>query len=246
MKNIPWKVYFLLLILGFIGAAGLLPYAASMTAGVTADMPEGLMLLASFLQAFLLAAVLGFFGLKLSRSTDLGTPVLEGLLYPGRGERLNPHRHLVVPVILGLVSGAAIILLDLLFIKVLALQPAAESSAPVWWKGLLASLYGGISEEIMLRLFFFNLIIFVFNLIDRRQERKTSTGKAVSAMIISSLIFGIGHLAAAFAAGMDSTGYIIRTIILNFIPGMVFGWLYWRRSLLSAMAAHLQRILPSM
>ena len=31
---------------------------------------------------------------------------------------------------------------------------------------------------------------------------------------------------------------IARTLVLNGLAGVVFGWLYWRRGLLAAMVAH--------
>ena len=239
MKNFLWKIYFFLLVLSIIGAAGLLPYSKALPAGnVPVDMPDSLLLLATFLQAFLLTAIAAFFGHMLSRRTGLGTPVIENIVYKGQGTKLRPGYHVLVPALIGLIFALIMIFADLMMIKLFQIEAAEGAQAPVWWRGLSASLYGGLSEEIMMRLFAMNLIIFLFNSIGKNSEKKSSAGKVVTAMILSSVIFGIGHLAAAFAVGTATPGFVARTLILNFIPGMAFGWLYWRRSLISAMIAY--------
>lgn len=243
MKNILWKVYFLLLLLSLAGAAGILPYSAELTSSAAGSIPPGLMLLATFMQTFLMAAVMGFFGLRLSLSTGLGVPVIENLLYKSGGKPFSFRNHVLFAVAAGIVCGLLMVIMDLALIELFNLSETmsasgSEAAAPAWWKGLLASFYGGISEEIMMRLFTMNLIIYIFNAIDRNHERKTSIIKVIFAMVISSIIFGIGHLAAAFASGLSSPEFIARTLILNFVPGMIFGWIYWKKSFLTAMAAH--------
>jgi membrane protease YdiL (CAAX protease family) len=56
--------------------------------------------------------------------------------------------------------------------------------------------------------------------------------------IIVALIFGLGHLPAAFKLIEPSFYEISRILLLNGIPGVVFGWLYWSRGLRAAMTAH--------
>jgi membrane protease YdiL (CAAX protease family) len=57
-------------------------------------------------------------------------------------------------------------------------------------------------------------------------------------IIIAAVLFGIGHLPAT-AQIVDLTGIVIvRAIVLNGIGGIIFGWLYWKKGLESAMIAH--------
>ena len=35
-----------------------------------------------------------------------------------------------------------------------------------------------------------------------------------------------------------TTIVVVRTVLLNSIAGVLFGWLYWRRGLLAAMVSH--------
>ncbi len=56
--------------------------------------------------------------------------------------------------------------------------------------------------------------------------------------ILSAVFFGIGHLPAMASLVPLTTLIIIRTVFLNAIGGVIFGWLFWRRSLEAAMVSH--------
>lgn len=53
-----------------------------------------------------------------------------------------------------------------------------------------------------------------------------------------AIIFGLGHLPVAFKLVTPSFFEIFRILLLNWIPGIAFGWLYWSRGLWTAMTAH--------
>jgi membrane protease YdiL (CAAX protease family) len=51
-------------------------------------------------------------------------------------------------------------------------------------------------------------------------------------------LFAAGHLPAV-AAQLDLTPAIVaRTLVLNGVAGLLYGWLFWRRHLEAAMVAH--------
>ncbi len=54
----------------------------------------------------------------------------------------------------------------------------------------------------------------------------------------SALLFGIGHLGVVAAMVPLTPVLVARTVLLNTAGGVIFGWLYWRRSLEAAMVAH--------
>ena len=59
-----------------------------------------------------------------------------------------------------------------------------------------------------------------------------------TSIIISGLIFGLAHLPSLTAMGLTVTPLIVlRALFLNAV-GIVYGWLYWKRGLGHAMAAH--------
>ena len=250
-SGMRWKLYFLLLILAAVGALGLLPSTPAMFSGVqqSTGMPLPLFMVATFLQSFLLTGVLGFAGLLLSGATGLGTPVLERFVYRSNGAgnstavaplhrwTSNPGRVLAFSAVVGVLAGAVIFGVDLLLFGRLEIELNEAVSVPGWWQGLLSSLYGGINEEIMLRLFLLNGLLWVLNLMFRKSS--SAAWKVWIALIAAALLFGLGHLPAARAMMEMSRLMVVRILVLNLIPGIAFGVLFWRRGLLCAMTAHL-------
>ncbi|MFC6976650.1 type II CAAX prenyl endopeptidase Rce1 family protein [Halomicroarcula sp. GCM10025709] len=59
-----------------------------------------------------------------------------------------------------------------------------------------------------------------------------------AAIVVSAVLFGVGHLPALAQSVSLTPALIARTVLLNAVAGVLFGWLYWRRSLEAAMVAH--------
>src|SRR5207244_8185742 len=123
----------------------------------------------------------------------------------------------------------------LVFVPSLPATPAAPHQAEIW-QGLLASLYGGIDEEILLRLGVMTLLVWLIWRITRRHGRP-GPGVIWTANVLAAVLFGLGHLPATAAVLPLTALVIVRAIVLNGLAGVVFGWLYWRRGLLVAMPA---------
>ena len=71
-----------------------------------------------------------------------------------------------------------------------------------------------------------------------RQLDRLARVIGVVAFGVAALLFGAGHLpTAAGIWGLDA-GVIARTVVLNAIGGVVFGWLYWKRGLEMAVLSH--------
>ena len=107
---------------------------------------------------------------------------------------------------------------------------------PPAWQGLLASFYGAIPEELLLRLGLMTLLVWV----GARLTRTSSPRPIVmwAAIVITALLFGAGHLPTTAALLPLTPLVIARALLLNGLGGLVFGWLYWKRGLLAAMLAH--------
>lgn len=213
------RYFFLLWILCILGSLSVLPY--SMSIGLIPSSP----------QIFLLATVQAvvFFGLICWLSSLL---IPKTDLSPFSTE--SPLKRIVYPgVIAGLVVGFIIYILDITLFRNSLL---AGSGSPAW-AGLLASFYGAINEEVLLRLFLFTFIYFLFGKISRTTLHNRSVFLWMTNIIVA-LLFGLGHLPAAFKLITPSKFEIFRILLLNGIPGLLFGWLYWFRSLWAAMLAH--------
>jgi len=58
------------------------------------------------------------------------------------------------------------------------------------------------------------------------------------AIVLAAVIFGAGHLPAVMSLTALTPLVIVRTIVLNAVGGIIFGWLYWKKGLESAMISH--------
>jgi membrane protease YdiL (CAAX protease family) len=106
------------------------------------------------------------------------------------------------------------------------------------WKTLLASLYGGVVEEILMRLFLVSLFAWLLSKITGTTEVIKKGWVMWTAIIAAAILFGLGHLPITAALTQITPIVIARAIILNGIGGLVFGWLYWKKGLEYGMVAH--------
>ena len=233
MKHIiNWKIFFILLIACVLTALMVIPYSLELTAIEVKITP--LILALTVIQNLIMFAIVIFFGLILSKQIGMGLPIIENIL-----EKKNQTKEitsiLIPSIILGLAAGVLIVLLALFF-NIHELNNSEISISP--WKAFLASFYGGIGEEVLLRLFLVSLFVWItFKIKKSKDGMPTNFGVWLS-IFLSAIVFGLGHLPTT-AQIVPLTGIIIlRAIVLNGVGGIIFGWLYWKKGLESAMIAH--------
>ena len=103
-------------------------------------------------------------------------------------------------------------------------------------------LYGGIIEEVMIRLFLMSLIIFVIwkLFLKKKSKEEIPTIIFVATNIIVALAFAAGHLPATVLMFVELTPFLlIRCFLLNGIGGFLFGKLYLKHGIQYAMIAHM-------
>jgi membrane protease YdiL (CAAX protease family) len=231
--------------LGLIGVVAIGPYVSDLLgpaiaqAAQRAHVPVTTVLIAQAVQSAVLVGICVFLGLWASRAVGFRTPVLAAIL---TGRRLTVDAPaIVVCVLAGALASAAILALDLkVFQPSLPAQFSAHA-APVSWKGLLASFYGGFIEELMLRLFLLSVLALLLQALatgGKPRSRPLSVWIFWTANLASALAFGAGHLPAAAALAPLTTVLIVRTVALNGLASVVFGALYRRWGLEAAMLAH--------
>ncbi|MBR2715949.1 MAG: CPBP family intramembrane metalloprotease [Ruminococcus sp.] len=118
----------------------------------------------------------------------------------------------------------------------------AADKAGMTLSGVLASvLYGGIIEEVMMRLFFMTLIALIIRMIFARKYSKDNipTSVFVVANIIAAVVFAALHLPATISIFGELTPLLVfRCFLLNGCFAIVFGELYRRYGILYAMTSH--------
>ncbi len=239
-KIVNWKVYIILLIASIFGAIAIWPYTFTLEGGLLQNSPVPLyiIMVAQIIQSIVLFAVVIFMGLYFARKVGLGLPILEGWL-EGREVKNYLKSILGISIGLGILAGILIIGIDYLFsFANLTNSIVMAQITPPAWQGFLASFYGGINEEILLRLFLMTLIAWIIFKIKKTEEGKPTSIGMWLAIILASVIFGIGHLPTAMTIATLTPLLTIKVIILNAVGGIIFGWLYWKKGLESAMISH--------
>lgn len=101
-------------------------------------------------------------------------------------------------------------------------------------------LYGGIIEEILLRLLVMSLfVLFLWKLFAKSKDNLNIPGWIyISAILLASALFAAGHIPFTIQSIGLSTPILIRCFVLNGLGGIGFGYLYWKKGLAYSMAAH--------
>ncbi len=112
---------------------------------------------------------------------------------------------------------------------------AEERTTPVWMR-LAASLYGGITEEVLLRLGLLTVLLWLGTRVLPGQA--ITAGLFWAANVLAGVVFAAGHLPATAQKVALTPGVVARGLTLNLIAALAFGWLYWQWGLVPAVVAH--------
>ncbi|MEY3989706.1 MAG: hypothetical protein RI985_787 [Chloroflexota bacterium] len=235
MKNNRWQIV-LYTVIGLIAGAlvglnqiRLMPADQLNAMLVQVGSPMALAAIAG-VQSAVLVLVSSVLGLRMAATLGFNTAIA----FDATGLR--------VAVVTAIVLGCVIVGSD---VWVFAAYVPAPTGSSFHWLGLVSSvLYGGIVEEILLRLFVMTLIVWVMRKVIKVFGIDIlPTWVFWWAIALSSLLFAAGHLPVTFAVlcpvGGDCTPLIIRAMLLNGIGGVGFGYIYWRHGLTSAMVSHM-------
>ncbi len=150
-----------------------------------------------------------------------------------------------LPRAVGLGAGLFLVTaaLDLAFAPFLPIDagPAttdAESLRTLYSSVPMRLLYGGITEEILLRWGLMAPIAWLVARVRGGTGAQPSASTMWVAIVVSAVLFGVGHLPALASTYGLTTLLVVRTVLLNAIVGLGFGWLFWQDSLETAMVSH--------
>ena len=146
-------------------------------------------------------------------------------------------RAIIDTLLISIFGGIAFILADHLifnnFSDVIknsyALKPTIEY--------IIASiLYGGVIEEIMLRLFTISLLALIVQKLAKKDSMDDKS--LIIANLVAAVLFAIGHLPATILTIGISPMILIRCFVMNGGFSLMFGYLYRKHGIHCSMIAH--------
>ncbi len=238
-KGIFWKEWAVLTIAGMLATFAVLPAQWPMILQTARETHQNLLqvLGLQLVSAPFQAGIIVGFGLWLAQRAGLGAPILKAWL---QGVQVRARlKSILLPSVLAGVIGALVIAAANQWLF-LPLMPGFSSpiSQVRDWQGILASFYGGIGEELVTRLFALSLFAWVFGRFSHTAEKYPSSMALWAAIVLSAVIFSLGHLPATALAAKITPLIILRSMVLNGGLGMLYGYYYWKHGLESAMLAH--------
>lgn len=238
MQTVTFKQSLLLWVIGVIGILSLLItpipisiFPAAIQHKINPDTFKYLLLINPLLMVTL-AVVIGHF---ITAKVGLHSFIIEKIIQGKKIEKNVIKNLLMYAIPCGLVAGVFLVLYTY-FLSPYLPKELAELGKIYNPNFLTRFLYGGITEEILLRWGILSLIIGVFKLI----FKDTKPLFWWLSIIISSILFGMGHLPITLMLIKNVTPFLIFFIISsNAIFGLVAGWLFWKKGLEYSILAHI-------
>ena len=194
----------------------------------------------SLIQPSIILAVAVLLGIKLAPKAGLSAPLAEAVA--SQSDLAAAIKPQVIPGVVGGLLGT------LCIVSVTAVFKPYMSSETIERIGQFTTLmpiptrllYGGITEELLLRWGFMTLLVWLMWRVLQRGRATPKKSYFVAAILLSSFVFGLGHLPVAFMLLPEATlAVVLFVITANSAFGLIAGYLYWKRGLESAMIAHM-------
>lgn len=231
------KETLVLFTLGMFGILTLLTVPLPELPGqVAQEFSEAFLRVLTLIQPTILLVLAAFSGAYLGKKVGLRTPFIESLLKNGTGEgKPILKRQLGIGAPLGLATGILIALISIWAEPILpdSLMEMQEQISPT-----LAArfLYGGITEEVIMRWGIMSFLVWLLWKIIKRQP----TWIYGLGILLTAFLFGLGHLPVLYAtAEVVTSSLVVYIVSANMLFGIVAGWLFWKYGLEAAIIAHI-------
>src|SRR6185437_4581615 len=120
------------------------------------------LVLLSVLQNAVIFAVVAVLGLLAAHAIGLGAPYVEAML----GDMPFPSgMGMVIAVAFGIIVGAFLLVADLFFVPYWPKPLVDAALKTTLWENFLASFYGGINEELLMRFFGLSALVWLLSFI---------------------------------------------------------------------------------
>jgi Type II CAAX prenyl endopeptidase Rce1-like len=195
--------------------------------------------LLTVIQQAIILAVAVLVGVVLASKVGLSSPVAEAAA--SGGDSVSAFKPQIIPGIVGGLTGGVSLVLIAAALKPF-LSPEVLARLGEYGKILplpTRLLYGGIIEELLLRWGLMTLLVWAAWRLFQKGQNRPKPAFFVGAILISSVVFAIGHLPMAFMLFPELTLALkLFVIVGNSAFGLIAGYLYWKKGLESSMIAH--------
>jgi Type II CAAX prenyl endopeptidase Rce1-like len=195
--------------------------------------------LLGLVQPAILVAAAALIGVLLAERVSLSAPAFEALA-SGNSFIAALRPQILSGVVGGLIGALALV--SSWIVARSALPPEFVARAERFNRVLPVPtrfLYGGITEEVLLRWGFLTLLVWAGWKLFQRGSGKPRSKYFIGAILISSIVFGIAHLPLGVALGGITIPIAFYIVIANSIFGLIAGYLYWRKGLEAGIIAHM-------
>src|SRR5215210_7001101 len=168
-----WYEFLLLTTAGLVGVVALVPYVVTLQGPRLRDRESPLRLWGLILlqvgQNTVFIAIAVALGLLLGKQTGLGAPLVEGWLADEQvGHALEA---IIAPATIAGISVALLLtILEIAFFKSHVADDLSESLRTPTWQRFLLPIYGGITEEILMRLGVFSVLAWLLGSISHTEQ----------------------------------------------------------------------------
>ena len=189
-----------------------------------------MVMLITTIQTIIYAVICGFFGYIIADKI--------GLIRPFRLDKKKTLITLLAGAIYGMILSADAFTFARWIPELTdSYEASGRFDAPTW---IVSVLYGGVIEEVMLRLFFMSLLALIGWKLFCRKENAVPEKMLVISNIIAAALFAAGHLPATIQTFGHLTPMLIcRCFLINGAFGIVFGRLYRKYGIQYAILAHI-------
>jgi membrane protease YdiL (CAAX protease family) len=242
LADVNWKAFAALLVAGLLGVVAVFPFVLELfgsrldVQAPNVAMPTVLAL--ALIQNGILLAVAILVGMSRSNRVGLRMPLVQAWT---TGTRASLGQAGVAPALLaGAAVGAVLVAIEaLVFLRHLPRAMHSLFAIPLWKRLLAGVLYGGITEELFMRLFLMSLVAWLCGRRWKTPDGLPAAGAFWIAIVLVAVLFGLGHLPATSVITPLTPTLAVRALVLNGVAGIAFGYLYWKRGLEAAMVGHM-------
>lgn len=218
---------------GMAGVAALGVNLAASLGATPLPAPLPVIVAASVVQGALLLALACWAGARWAPAAGLRAPAFEALA--GGGDWRAALAPQWLPGLAGGVAGA------LLLVLLQALSPFPPEAQLAGAQPLaVRMLYGGITEELLVRFGLMSAVAVLLLRLWRRPQGAARQRLLYAAVCVSALAFAAGHLPYAASLVPSLTPAVLLYVLAgNALFGIIAGMLFLRRGLESAIIAHM-------